>query len=97
MDTGLLVCAIVLILISLPLYFGKLTNLIAGYNTLNANDKAKINQKTLALVLAITFDITAIVLLVGAFKLLNHIETFIYCIVILVIGMIIANSRLIKK
>ena len=34
-----LLCAILLIVISIPLYFGKCSNIIAGYNDLRQDDK----------------------------------------------------------
>lgn len=97
MDIGLLIVGIALVLFSIPLYFGKLTNLIAGYNSLSAKEKAKINEKKLAISLAITFDITAIVAFVGSFKLFTQVETFLYCIAILIVGIGIGNSKIIKK
>lgn len=36
-----LLCAILLIVISIPLYFGKGSNMIAGYNDLSRVDKEK--------------------------------------------------------
>lgn len=39
-----LLCAILLIVISIPLYFGKGSNMIAGYNDLSRVDKEKINK-----------------------------------------------------
>ena len=44
MQTPLLLCAILLIVISIPLYFGKGSNMIAGYNDLSQVDKEKINK-----------------------------------------------------
>ena len=39
-----LLCAILLIVISIPLYFGTGSNMIAGYNVLSQVDKVKINK-----------------------------------------------------
>ena len=42
MQMPVLLCAILLIVISIPLYFGKGSNMIAGYNDLSQVDKEKI-------------------------------------------------------
>lgn len=39
MRIPLLLCAILFIVISIPLYFGKGSNMIAGYNDLSQGDK----------------------------------------------------------
>lgn len=41
MQMPVLLCAILLIVISIPLYFGKGSNMIAGYNDLSRVDKEK--------------------------------------------------------
>ena len=43
MQIPLLLCAILLIVISIHLYFGKGSNMIAGYNDLSQVDKEKIS------------------------------------------------------
>ena len=63
MQMPVLLCAILLIVISIPLYFGKGSNMIAGYNDLSQVDKEKINWLRLCRMLAITLDITAIILI----------------------------------
>jgi len=45
MQMPVLLCAILLIVISIPLYFGKGSNMIAGYNDLSQVDKEKINKR----------------------------------------------------
>ena len=55
MQIPLLLCAILLIVISIPLYFGKGSNMIAGYNDLSQVDKEKINKLRLCRVLAMIF------------------------------------------
>ena len=70
MQMPLLLCAILLIVISIPLYFGKGSNMIAGYNDLSQADK-KINKMRLCRTLAITLDITAIILILGAYSIIS--------------------------
>ena len=70
MQIPLLLCAILLIIISIPLYFGKGSNMIAGYNDLSQADK-KINKMRLCRTLAITLDITAIILILGAYSIIS--------------------------
>ena len=65
-----LLCAILFIVISIPLYFGKGSNMIAGYNDLSQADK-KINKMRLCRTLAITLDITAIILILGAYSIIS--------------------------
>ena len=68
MRIPLLLCAILFIVISIPLYFGKGSNMIAGYNDLSQADK-KINKMRLCRTLAITLDITAIILILPDFRI----------------------------
>ena len=70
MQMPLLLCAILLIVISIPLYFGKGSNMIAGYNDLSQANK-KINKMRLCRTLAITLDITAIILILGAYSIIS--------------------------
>lgn len=70
MRIPLLLCAILFIVISIPLYFGKGSNMIAGYNDLSQADK-KINKMRLCRTLAITLDITAIILILGAYSIIS--------------------------
>ena len=71
MQIPLLLCAILLIVISIPLYFGKGSNMIAGYNDLSQVDKEKINKMRLCKMLAMTLDITAIILILGAYSIIS--------------------------
>ena len=70
MRIPLLLCAILFIVISIPLYFGKGSNMIAGYNDLSQADK-KINKMRLCRTLAITLDITAIILILDAYSIIS--------------------------
>lgn len=71
MQMPVLLCAILLIVISIPLYFGKGSNMIAGYNDLSQVDKEKINKMRLCKMLAMTLDITAIILMLGAYSIIS--------------------------
>ena len=71
MQIPLLLCAILLIVVSIPLYFGKGSNMIAGYNDLSQVDKEKINRLRLCKMLAMTLDITAIILILGAYSIIS--------------------------
>ena len=77
MQIPLLLCAILLIVISIPLYFGKGSNMIAGYNDLSQVDKEKINKMRLCKMLAMTLDITAIILILGAYSIISMNDTII--------------------
>ena len=77
MQIRLLLCAILLIVISIPLYFGKGSNMIARYKDLSQVDKEKINKKMrLCKMLAITLDKTAITLILGAYSIISMNDTF---------------------
>ena len=88
MQMPVLLCAILLIVISIPLYFGKGSNMLAGYNDLSQVDKEKINRLRLCRVLAMTFDITAIILMLGAYTM-N--DTIILVVITLIVGTILSN------
>ena len=91
MSVVLLISALLLLLISIPLYFGKLSNAIAGYNSLNAKEKSNYDRMKLCRTLAFTLDITALILLLGALHLLTLVETTLYGVTSCIIGVIIAN------
>nr|WP_318001004.1 DUF3784 domain-containing protein [uncultured Faecalibacillus sp.] len=91
MQIPLLLCAILLIIISIPLYFGKGSNMIAGYNDLSQVDKEKINKMRLCRVLAITLDIAAIILILGAHSIISINDTMILCVIVLIVGTILSN------
>ena len=90
MQMPLLLCAILLIVISIPLYFGKGSNMIAGYNDLSQVDKEKINKLRLCRVLAMTLDITAIILILGAYSISIN-DTMILGVITLIVGTILSN------
>ena len=86
-----LLCAILLIVISIPLYFGKGSNMIAGYNDLSQVGKEKINRLRLCRVLAMTLDITAIILMLGAYSIISMNDTIILGVITLIVGTILSN------
>ena len=90
MQIPLLLCAILLIVISIPLYFGKGSNMIAGYNDLSQGDK-KINKMRLCRTLAITLDITAIILILGAYSIISINDTMILGVILLIVGAVLSN------
>ena len=90
MRIPLLLCAILFIVISIPLYFGKGSNMIAGYNDLSQADK-KINKMRLCRTLAMTFDITAIILMLGAYSIITMNDTIILVVITLIVGTILSN------
>ena len=89
MQMPVLLCAILLIVISIPLYFGKGSNMIAGYNDLSQVDK--INRLRLCRVLAMTLDITAIILMLGAYSIISMNDTIILGVITLIVGTILSN------
>lgn len=96
MKTPLLLSAILLMIISLFLYKGKGINSIAGYYTLSLEEKNKINETKLAKILAITLDITSIILILGALGQISTNDTILISIVLLIIGTLL-SSYLSKK
>lgn len=91
MKVPLLLCAIFLIVISVPLYFGKGSNMIAGCNDLSQADKEKINKIRLCKVLAMTLDVAAIILVLGAYSVVGINDTIILAVVVLIIGTVLSN------
>lgn len=91
MQMPVLLCAILLIVISIPLYFGKGSNMIAGYNDLSQVDKEKINRLRLCRVLAITLDMTVIILILGAYSIISINDTMILGIILLIVGVVLSN------
>lgn len=91
MQMPVLLCAILLIVISIPLYFGKGSNMIAGYNDLSQVDKEKINRLRLCRMLAITLDMTVIILILGAYSIISINDTMILGIILLIVGVVLSN------
>lgn len=91
MNVSLLVCAVLLIIFSIPLYIGKFSNMIAGYNTMSPNEKAKYDELKICRVLAITLNVTALILILGSIDIISVNDTLIISIVILIIGSILGN------
>lgn len=91
MQIPLLLCAILFIVISISLYFGKGLNMIAGYNDLSQGDKEKINKIRLCRMLAVTLDITAIILILGAYSIISINDTMILGVILLIVGTVLSN------
>ena len=91
MQMPVLLCAILLIVISIPLYFGKGSNMLAGYNDLSQVDKEKINRLRLCKMLAMTLDITAIILMLVAYSIIGVNDTMILGVITLIVGTILSN------
>ena len=91
MKITLLISAVLLIIISIPLYMGKFSNMIAGYNTMSPNEKANYNELKVCRVLAITLSVTALILILGSIGIISFNDTLIVSIVILIIGSILEN------
>lgn len=70
---------------------GKFSNMIAGYNTMSPNDKAKYNELKVFRVLAITLSVVALILILGLIGIISFNDTLIISIVILIIGIILGN------
>lgn len=92
MRIPLLLCAILFIVISIPLYFGKGSNMIAGYNDLSQGDKKINNKMRLCRTLAITLDITAIILILGAYSIISINDTMILGVILLIVGAVLSNA-----
>lgn len=91
MQIPLLLCAILFIVISISLYFGKGLNMIAGYNDLSQGNKEKINKIRLCRMLAVTLDITAIILILGAYSIISINDTMILGVILLIVGTVLSN------
>ena len=91
MQIPLLLSAVLLIIISIPLYFGKGSNMIAGYNDLSQSDKEKIDRMRLCRSLAMTLDITAIILMLGTYSIISMNDTMILGVITLIVGTILSN------
>jgi len=91
MNISLFICAILLMIVSIPLYIGKLSNMIAGYNTMSSKEKEKYSELKLCRILALTLDVTALVLCLGATDILSFNDTLIISLVVLIIGCILSN------
>ena len=54
-------------------------------------DKEKINKMRLCKMLAMTFDITAIILMIGAYSIISMNDTIILGVITLIVGTILSN------
>ena len=87
-----LICSIFLFILSIPLLLGKLSNLIAGYNTMSSKEKEKYNELKLTRAIGLILFGTAMILLLGAFHIINDNDTILICICEILIGIIIVNQ-----
>ena len=65
--------------------------MIAGYNDLIQVDKEKIHRLRLCKMLAMTLDITAIILILGAYSIISMNDTIILGVITLIVGTILSN------
>lgn len=91
MNVVFLLCAFLLAILSIPLYMGKLSNMIAGYNTMSEKEKEKYHELKLCRTIALTLDITAFVLILGAAHILHFNDTAIMGCVVLITGCTLSN------
>ena len=87
--------SIFLIVISIPLLFGKGSNFIAGYNTLSAQKKEKYNTKKMCKSLGITFIIISIYIII--YTLLNIENLYFVMVGISILTLILENLYISKK
>lgn len=97
MTTTLLYCGLFLFVISIPLYFGKLSDAIAGYNTMSKKDKEKYDELKLCRILAITLDVACIILILGGLKIISTTDVLLIVSIEMLIGVICANVLAKKK
>ena len=65
--------------------------MIAGFNDLSQVDKEKKNRVRLCRGLAMTLDITAIILMLGAYSIISMNDTIILGVITLIVGTILSN------
>lgn len=86
--TILLISAVLLIIISIAQYMGKFSNMIARYNTMRLNEKAKYDELKICRVLAIGLSARALILILELIDIMSFKDKLIISIVILIIGSI---------
>lgn len=92
MDIPFFICGIILLLLSYPLYKGKGSWIIPGHDSMDEQEKAMYGENKLFTVLAVTLTFIGIILIGGAFDIFHTNEMMIYSIVVLVVGVICANT-----
>lgn len=83
--------------LSIPLYFGKGSFLIAGYNTAANKEKAKYDEKKLCRIMAVLLDVIGILLIIRSCGWFNDTEVTIFAVAIAVAAVILSNTITIKK
>ncbi len=91
MNVVFLISAVFLFILSIPLVMGKLSNLIVGYNTMNAKEKAKYNELKLYRLVGLTLILASIILFFGAYRVISFDTTIILSITEIGLGIIISN------
>lgn len=86
--TILLISAALLIIISIAQYMGKFSNMIARYNTMRLNEKAKYDELKICRVLAIALSARALILILELIDIMSFKDKLIISIVVLIIGSI---------
>ena len=91
MNVVFLISAVFLFILSIPLVMGKLSNLIAGYNTMNAKEKAKYNELKLCRLVGLTLILASIILFFFSYYFISLDTTIILGITEIGLGIIISN------
>ena len=91
MNVVFLISTVFLFILSIPLVMGKLSNLIAGYNTMNAKEKAIYNELKLCRIVGLTLILASIILFFGAYHVISFDTTIILGITEIGLGIIISN------
>lgn len=97
MNEIFLICSIFLFILSIPLLLGKMSNLIAGYNTMTSKEKEKYDELKLARIIGLVFIVAVNILLLGTFSIISDNDTIMLCICEILVGVIIANQLAKKK
>lgn len=91
MNFVFLLSSIFLLILSIPLFFGKMSNIIAGYNTMNDKQKEQYDELKLCRIIAMIIIGLAIILLLGALYIISSTNTILVGISEIMIGVIVGN------
>lgn len=70
---------------------GRLSNSIAGYNTMNTKEKEKYNELKLCRFVGLTLILISVILFFGAYRVISFDTTIILSITEIGLGIIISN------